>query len=267
MSDGARDLAARSPAAARRLIREGFFDGPTETLAAGHLQAALVLLPKAQALDFAIFCHRNPKTLPLLAMTEAGERSCSHLGVDIDLAHDLPGYRLFEDGVLQAESADIEDSWRPDLVGFLLGTAKGFEGALVEAGLEVRHRSEGQAAPLYQTNVPMAAGGRFSGRQWVSMRPFSAADMIRAVEISARYPLAHGAPLHFGDASAIGIERLHKPDAGLPSRLGEGDLPVFWPSARSAEAALITSRTPFAIVNAPGKCLITDWERERAREG
>ncbi len=260
-----RELAARSPAAARRIIRDGSFEGPTASLAAGHLQATVAILPESRALDFALYCQRNPKTLPLIGMTAPGARDCPALAADLDLAQDLPAYRIFEAGVLQEETGAVDAHWRGDLVAFLFGTAQGFEPALAEAGLELRHRTEAHAPPLYETNVPMAASRHFGGRLWVSMRPFSPADAIRAIEIASRYPLAHGAPVHIGDPEAIGIERLNAPDGGTASRLRAGEMPVFWPSTRTLEAALVAARAPFAILNAPGRLLITDWERERAR--
>lgn len=258
--------AGRSPAAARRLLREGLYDGPTGSLAAGHLQAALVLIPEADALAFATYCQRNPKALPLLAITIPGERRCPQLGTELDLARDLPAYRVIEEGVVAPdEPPDIEDLWRPDLVGFALGTAQGMEGGLLQAGLELRHRSEAHAAPLYETNIPMEKAGPFAARLWVSMRPFYPADAIRAIEVSSRFPKGHGAPVHFGDPGSIGIDRLAKPDLNPPSRLRDGETPLFWASARTAEAALLAAGVRFAVVNPPGKRLITDWEIDRAR--
>src|SRR3546814_13144783 len=57
----AADDPALSPAAARRLIRSGEHTGHTAGMAMGSLQGNIVILPKAYALDFANYCHRNPK--------------------------------------------------------------------------------------------------------------------------------------------------------------------------------------------------------------
>ncbi|MEQ8603152.1 MAG: DUF1445 domain-containing protein [Marivibrio sp.] len=258
--------AGRSPTAARRLLRDGLYDGPTGSLAAGRLQTALVLLPEQEALAFATYCQRNPKALPLLAMSRPGERRCPQLGADIDLARDLPAYRVVEEGVVAPdEPPDIEDLWRPDLVAFALGTAQPLEIGLLQAGLELRHRAEAHAAPLYETNIPMEKAGPFGARMWVSMRPFYPADAIRAIEAASRFPKGHGAPVHFGDPGAIGIDRLSKPDLNPPSRVRDGEVPVFWASARTAEAALLAAGVRFAAINPPGKRLITDWEIDRAR--
>lgn len=260
-------LAARSPSAARRLIREGMLDGATRTLAAGHLQASLVVLPESDALAFARLCVLNPRTFPLLAMSAPGDRAMPTLAGGLDLARDLPGYRVIRDGVMEdGEWTEVADLWRPDLVAFALGTGQGVEAALMAAGLEVREVSEAHPPPLYESNIPLIASGAFAGRLWVTMRPFSAGDAIRAIEIAARYPLAHGAPLHLGDPGAIGIDRLSRPDGGVPSRLREGEVPLFWPSTHSAVAAIRAARPSLALLNAPGKRLITDLPIDRARE-
>lgn len=259
-------LAARSPTAARRLIREGGYTGATRALAAGHLQAALVALPEGEALAFARLCRLNPRTLPLIAITGPGERAVPALATGLDLARDLPGYRVLHDGVPEeAEREAVEDLWADDMVGFVIGTGQPVEAALIAGGLELRDVGEAHAPPLYETNIPLARVGAFAGRQWVAMRPFAPADAIRAIEIAARYPLAHGAPIHFGDPGAIGIDRVSKPDAGTPSRIREGEVPLFWPSAVSAESAIRAARPVCAILSVPGKRLITDLSVEAAR--
>ena len=60
------------------------------------------------------------------------------------------------------------------------------------------------------------------------MRPFKPADAIRAVEVTSRFPLTHGAPVHFGDPAAIGIDDIMKPEYGDPPVIEEGEVPVFW---------------------------------------
>jgi len=55
-----------TPREARRLMREGRWTGPTAGLCPDYVQANLVVLPKAYAYDFLLFCQRNPKPCPLL---------------------------------------------------------------------------------------------------------------------------------------------------------------------------------------------------------
>lgn len=63
------DFAAMKPADLRGLIRKGELTGPTTGMCNGYAQGNLVVLPKALAWDFLLFCQRNPKACPLL---EAG---------------------------------------------------------------------------------------------------------------------------------------------------------------------------------------------------
>ena len=54
------DFAAMKPADLRGLIRKGELTGPTTGMCNGYAQGNLVVLPKALAWDFLLFCQRNP---------------------------------------------------------------------------------------------------------------------------------------------------------------------------------------------------------------
>ena len=153
---------------------------------------------------------------------------------------------------------DITGLWRDDLVTFALGCSFSFEEALLADGLEVRNISEGVNVPMYRTNIECAAAGPFAGRMVDSMRPFRAADAIRAVQICTRYPTVHGAPIHLGDPALIGIDDLARPDYGDPVSLAEDELPVFWACGVTPQVALEAARPPLAITHSPGCMLVTD---------
>ena len=68
---------AATPAEVRALIRTGQLTAPTTGYCDGYAQGNLVVLPKALAWDFLLFCQRNPKACPLLEVTDAGQRSFS----------------------------------------------------------------------------------------------------------------------------------------------------------------------------------------------
>ena len=53
------DFAAMKPADLRGLIRKGELTGPTTGMCNGYAQGNLVVLPKALAWDFLLFCQRN----------------------------------------------------------------------------------------------------------------------------------------------------------------------------------------------------------------
>ncbi len=158
-------------------------------------------------------------------MTDPGSYSPSGVADNADLRTDLPKYRVYQHGKLVDEPTDILRYWRDDLVSFLLGCSFTFEDALLQAGLDVRHISEcderGQAknVPMYVTNIPCRSAGRFAGPQVVSMRPYSPENAIKAANVTARFARAHGAPIHWGDPSKIGIRDLARPDLVIPSRL------------------------------------------------
>jgi uncharacterized protein YcsI (UPF0317 family) len=242
----------------REAIRRGAHAGPTAGLAPGRVQANLVILPATLAPDFGKYCALNPKPCPLLAETRAGDPHFPTLGADIDVRTDLPRYRVFRDGELVDEPTDIGRYWRDDLVAFAIGCSFSFEQALLEAGIRLRHVEAGKNVSMYRTNVETARAGAFHGPLVVSMRPLRPADAIRAVEITARYPKVHGAPVHIGLPESIGIRDLARPDWGDAVEVRPDELPVFWACGVTPQAAITQARPGFCITHAPGHMLITD---------
>ncbi len=247
----------RTGAAVRAACRAGTWRGPTAGLAPGFVQGNLAILPAALAGDFLRFCQRNPKPCPVIGMTEPGDPRVPELG-DLDLRTDLPGYRIWRDGALVEEPADLRDWWRDDLVGFVLGCSLSFEAALVAEGMVMRHAEQGQSVPMYRTNLACAPAGPFAGPMVVSMRPLRPADAIRAVQITSRFPAVHGAPVHLGLPDAIGIADLAAPDYGDPVEVRAGELPVFWACGVTPQAVIAAARPSFAITHVPGRMLVTD---------
>jgi uncharacterized protein YcsI (UPF0317 family) len=243
----------------RALCRAGRLEGPTAGLAPGHVQANLVCLPAAHAEDFLTFCKRNPGPCPLLEVLEPGGVEPLRAAPGADLRTDLPRYRVYAEGRLVAEPRDLRSHWRPDLVSFLLGCSFTFDRALREAGLPVRHEEEGRNVPMYVTSLPCQAAGPFQGPLVVSMRPMSPEQARRAADITARFPLAHGAPVHVGDPGRIGIRDLGKPDHGEAVSVHPGEVPVFWACGVTPQSVAVASRIPFLITHCPGHMLVTDW--------
>jgi uncharacterized protein YcsI (UPF0317 family) len=249
---------ALSPTALRRAIRAGAHSGITSGLAAGFVQCNIVILPAAWANDFLRFCQLNPRPCPLVAMSNSpGDYTLPPLG-DIDIRTDVPSYRLFRNGEFVEETRDIRALWQNDLVTFALGCSFSFEEALLADGLEVRNVTEGVNVPMYRTSIDCNSAGPFAGKMVVSMRPFIAADAIRAVQICTRFPAVHGAPLHLGDPALIGIRDLGRPDYGDAVTVGSNELPLFWACGVTPQVALEAARPPFAITHSPGCMLVTD---------
>lgn len=252
------DLAGRSARDVRRAIRFGLHDGQTSGLALGHVQGNLVVLPREAAADFLRFCQRNPKPCPVIGVSEPGDPRIPALGEDLDLRTDVARYRIWRDGALAEECADLIALWRQDLVAFVLGCSFSFEEALLRDGLEVRNVSCGVNVPMFRTSIACAPAGPFAGPLVVTMRPFRAADAIRAVQITSRFPSVHGAPVHIGRPDLIGIADLSRPDYGDPVPVAPDELPVFWACGVTPQAALEAARLPFAITHAPGCMVVTD---------
>jgi uncharacterized protein YcsI (UPF0317 family) len=215
-------------------------------------------LPKEYAFDFLLFCHRNPKPCPLLDVTEPGESEPRFLAPGADLRTDLPTYRVWEHGRLIAEPPDIHAFWRDDLVSFLIGCSFTFENALMQAGIPIRHIEMNRNVPMYQTSIACRPAGVFSGPLVVSMRPLKPGDAVEATRICARFPKAHGTPIHFGDPAAIGIANIDEPEFGDAVEIRPGEVPVFWACGVTPQAALANARLPFAITHKPGHMFVCD---------
>jgi len=133
-----------------------------------------------------------------------------------------------------------------------------FEHPLLEAGVPVRHLTAGRNVPMYVTTTRCWPAGRLSGPLVVSMRAIPPALVADAVRVTSRYPAVHGAPVHVGDPSALGITDLAAPDFGDPPVIEEGDVPVFWACGVTPQAVVMESRPELAIAHAPGHMLVTD---------
>ena len=250
--------AGSSALAVRQACRSGALHAHTSGLASAHVQGNLVILPQAHAADFLRFCQANPKPCPLLGVSEAGDPALPPLGEDIDIRTDLPRYRVWRDGMLVDEPTDVRALWSDDLVSFVIGCSFTFEHALMAEGIVLRHVEQGRNVAMYRTSMATVPAGAFHGPMVVSMRPLRAADAIRAVQITSRFPAVHGAPVHIGDPALIGIRSIADPDYGDAVEVMPGELPVFWACGVTPQAALAAARLPFAITHAPGSMLVTD---------
>lgn len=253
-----KDTAIAGARAARAGIRAGRHRDVTSGMAPAIVQANLAILPAEYADDFLRYCQLNPKPCPLIGMTEPGDPRLPMLGDDIDLRTDLPAYRVFRDGVEVDEVTDISEYWRDDLVGFALGCSLSFEAALMDAGLPLRRYEYGMKTCAYRTTIETAQAGPFRGGMVVSMRSFTPANAIRAIQITSRFPEVHGAPVHFGDPAAIGIRDILKPEYGGWAVIPDGDVPVYWACGITPQVAIEYARPSFCITHKPGHMLITD---------
>ncbi|HSL00486.1 MAG TPA: putative hydro-lyase [Rubrobacteraceae bacterium] len=242
----------------RARIRRGEHAGPTGGLAPGHVQTNLVILPEEYALDFLKFCVRNPRSCPILEVTDVGSPIPPSLAPESDLRTDVPRYRIYENGELTDEPTDIRSFWRDDLVSFLIGCSFTFERALLGAGLRLAHLDQGRNVPMYVTGKDCIPSGPFAGPMVVSMRPYRPDEVPLAVSVSGRYPMMHGAPVHVGDPRSLGVRDLSAPEFGEAIDLEEDEIPVFWACGVTPQAVVMRAAPQLAITHSPGHMFITD---------
>ena len=251
-------LKGESVATVRGAVRRGAFQGQTAGLALGKLQANLAIVPQDQALDFRRFCERNPKPCPLVGISAPGDPMMRSLGADIDIRSDVPGYNVYRDGRLSESRSDISALWSDDLVAVAIGCSFTFERALLAAGISLWHIERNRTVPMYRTRLETLPVGPFGGGMVVSMRGIPADRVDDAVEISGRFPWAHGSPVHCGDPADIGIANFDTPDWGDRPELREGEVPVFWACGVTPQHAIMRAGLPLCITHKPGHMLITD---------
>jgi uncharacterized protein YcsI (UPF0317 family) len=222
------DLMSGSPEEIRALVRRGELTRPTAGLAPGYAQANLVVLPEDLAFDFFLFCRRNPGPCPVLEVVESGRYEPSLTARGADLRVDIPLYRIYRDGELVAEERDVTGYWDD----------------------------------MYVTSIEARPAGMFSGPIVVSMRPIHEPKVVRCVQITSRFPMAHGAPLHIGNPAKMGIRNIEHPDYGDYVEIKEDEVPVFWACGVTAQAAALRSRPRLMITHSPGHMFITDVRDE-----
>jgi uncharacterized protein YcsI (UPF0317 family) len=224
------------PSELRHLIRAGKWTTPTSGAAPGHVQANLVMLPEEEAFHFLLFCVRNPKPCPILDVLEPGE---------------------VEPGI--ARGADL----RTDLPrSFLLGCSFSFENAMLAASLPIRNMEEGKNVSMYKTGIQCRTAGPFSAPLVVTMRPMTPAQAVRAVQVTTRFHLTHGAPIHLGAPEEIGIMDIHRPDFGDPVTTKPGEIAVFWACGVTSQLAATSAPIYRVITHAPGHMFVSDLKDE-----
>lgn len=245
-------------AEARAAIRAGKWTGPTVFRMPGYVQCNLVVVPREVAYDFLVFCQRNPKPCPVIEVTDVGNAEPRHSAPGADLRTDLPRYSVYRHGVLAEEPDDITALWREDLVGFLVGSSLTFDAALDRAGVTLEH-----GVWVLDTALPLARSGPFWGTMVVTMRLMPAAQAVVAAQLTGRYPLNHGAPVHLGDPSAIGAN-LAEPLYGAPlETIPQGLVPVFWACGVTPQRVALARGLPFLIAHKTGHGFITDLRTDQ----
>ena len=90
-----------------------------------------------------------------------------------------------------------------------------------------------------------------------------AADAIRAIQVTSRFPSVHGSPVHLGNPAEIGIADINRPDYGDPVEIREGEIPVFWACGVTPQSVVAAVKPEYCITHAPGYMLVTDLLNSR----
>jgi uncharacterized protein YcsI (UPF0317 family) len=223
----AQDYGQMHPREVRARFRGGWVSTCTGK-SLGFVQAVVAIVPASHAYDFLLFCQRNPKPCTPLEVTDAGDPILRLCAPGADIRTDLPRYRVYRDGVVIDEPTDIRRYWTDDLVAFIMAGSFTWEAALIRNGVPLRQLEAGFTDdPIYITNQQCTPAGSFQGPLVVGMRPIPGSMVARAVQVSARFPRAHGAPVNVGAPELLGIADVAHPDFGDPPIFQPGDVPVW----------------------------------------
>ena len=153
---------------------------------------------------------------------------------------------------------DIKDLWRDDLVSFLIGSGITFDAALERAGVPTdRNRW------VLRTDRPTEPAGPFRGDLIVTMRWLTPQQAITAVQVSARFPFNHGAPIHIGDPAGIGADLANPMFGGPVPPMPSDQMAVFWACGVTPQSAAEAAKLPLFIVHAAAHSFITDLPADR----
>lgn len=253
------ELEHAPPRTVRMAVREGRWTTTTKRLAIGFHQANVTILPEHLAFDFVRFCQRNPRALPILDVTDPGDPVPRIAAPDADIRLDIPGYCIYRDGKLVNRVRDLRDHWRSDHVAFLTGCNLSMDQVLLDAQIPFPHLVREDAFPAqYRSNVMCRPAGVFHGPMVVSYRPVPEYLLLRLIELTSRFPLSHGAPIHVGDPARIGIADLTKVDWGKAPDDEPGTIPAFWACGITAQSAAAITGISEMITHAPGHMFVTD---------
>ena len=252
-----------SPEEIRSMIQTGGWKGVTSGLAPGRVQANLAILPRKPGLRLPCFsASAIPSPAPFWKSWMPAGSSRTRWLRGPTCAPTSQAIVSSGNGQIIGEESDILSLWNDELVSFLLGCSFSFEWGLMNAGIPLRHVEQGKNVSMYVTNIPTIPAGIFSGPMVVSMRPIHQSQVVRAVQVTSRFPSVHGAPVHIGDPSAIGLIDINRPEYGDPTEIRNDEVPVFWACGVTSQEVALQSKPPLMITHSPGHMFITDLRDE-----
>lgn len=156
----------------------------------------------------------------------------------------------------------LEIPWE-DIVTFYFGCSYSFDHFLVAAQVPIRHMIEKTNSPVYVSKIPLYPQGSFSGNMTVTMRQIPREFIQKVAEVCTPLDFAHGAPIHIGAPTLIGIEDFENPSSRDAPVVGEHDVPVFWGCGISATDAIASAKPDIAVslsTECTGSLFITDYK-------
>ena len=134
----------------------------------------------------------------------------------------------------------LEIPW-DDMVTFYFGCSFSFDHMLVAAQVPLRHMIAKQDPPAYISGIPLIPQGYFSGNMVITLRIIPREFVQKVAEVCVPLDFAHGAPIHIGAPTFIGIEDFQHPAIGDEPIVGEHDVLVFWGCGISATEVMASA--------------------------
>ncbi len=94
--------------------------------------------------------------------------------------------------------------------------------------------------------------------QLLSKLHLPAEQALRAVQVTTRFHLTHGAPIHLSSPEEIGIKDLSQPDFGDSVTIRTGEIPVFWACGVTSQLAATSIPLTLVITHAPGHMFVSN---------
>lgn len=204
------------------------------------------IMERSFAYEFLAFCNLNAQACSVVSVGEVGDPVLKDLR-NIDLRTASNSYDIFENGKLARQARDLIDIWKNDFLGIAIGCSLALDTLLLEQGIVPKHIRKKARVPVLKTALRARSVGVFSSHLMVTMRVFREHEVARVCQVSARYPVLHGGPVHIGDREAIGASM--EPVLGDPIEPEKGEVALYWGCGVTAVSALVGASLPIAITN------------------
>ncbi|XP_065651476.1 D-glutamate cyclase, mitochondrial [Hydra vulgaris] len=232
---------------------------PTFGLCPGFLQANIVIIPSQYADLFLEFCNLNPGPCPLLYKSKVGEVGIPEFAKESDIRTDLPEYKVYKGGALIDTTSTLTDYNWNDLVTFYLGCSFSFDDKLIACGIKLKNL--GKIVAMYVSNIECVSVPPFSTKMVVSMRPILKSQLQLAVDATINHDYCHGAPIHIGCPSDIGVYDFNS-GLGSPIELSKDEVPVFWACGVTSQKAVQHAKLSLSFSHSPGKMFVADMRSD-----